>query len=95
MYIYVYLSSRNLERKREREIQEEFCLHDCERSLLRREFCESFVKAEILVKFFKGVSDEISSLRVERVSLDGIRFRNCSEDFSFVIELYRDFYDFS
>lgn len=47
------------------------------------------------MKFFKGVSDEISSLRVEKVSLDGIRFRNCSEDFSFVIELYRDFYDFS
>ena len=60
------------------------------------EFCESFAKAEILVKFFKGVSDEISSLRELKGFLwNGIRFRNCSEDFSFVMELYRNFYDFS
>lgn len=47
------------------------------------------------MKFFKGVFDGISSPRVERVSLDGIRFRNWPEDFSFVVGIVSRFYDFS
>lgn len=81
-----------MERERERE---NFVCTIVKEVFFAGSFAKVLRKGRSWLKFFKGVFDGISSLRVERVSLDGIRFRNCPEDFSFVVGIVSRFYDFS